>query len=57
MIKSITITPEQAQKISERAKAEHRSFSGQIVHMADVYMNDQDSEQGRDLAAFIEAAR
>lgn len=57
MIKSITMTPEQAQKISERAKAEHRSFSGQLVHMADVYMNDKDSEQGRDLAQFIEAAR
>jgi hypothetical protein len=57
MIKSIAIPEATAAKILERAKAERRSFSGQVIYMCESYLNDKDSEQGRYLAQFIEAAR
>ena len=57
MPRSVTFPAIIEAKILAEAKANRRSFSAQVVYMCEKMLNAADSEQGRDLAAFIEAAR
>ena len=57
MVKTVSFPKDLADKVQEAATRNRRSFSSQVVYMVEAELAALQSQQARDLAEAIEAAR